>query len=302
MVNMNRLTTADRVAIVRCLCEGMSIRATTRITGFAKGTVLKLLADMGEVCQSYHDRTVRGLTCKRVQADEIWSFCYSKSKNVPDSMRNNPGVGSIWTWTAIDADTKLVLSYTCGSRDAETGYSFMLDVADRIVNRCQLTTDGHGVYLGAVENAFGDEVSYAMLVKQYGNAADHDSRYSPGQCVGCEIKNIKGLPDQKHVSTSFVERQNLTLRMSQRRFTRLTNAFSKKFENLCHAVALHFAYYNLCRVHSTTKVTPAVAAGLEGHTWSVEELVGLLAEREAAEIASGALKRGKYAKKAKNSD
>lgn len=291
---MNKLSTADRVRIVACLVEGNSIRATSRITGFAKGTVLKLLADMGEACQQYHDETIRGIHAERVQCDEIWSFCYAKDKNLPDRMRNEPGVGSVWTWTGMDADTKLIIGYHVGSRDADCALDFMLDLSGRIVNRTQLTTDGHGAYLKAVDEAFGSDIDYAMLVKVYGEPREKESRYSPCDCVGTKKHVIKGMPDHRHVSTSFVERQNLTMRMSMRRFTRLTNAFSKKLANLHAAVALHFAYYNLCRKHQTLGTSPAVKAGLEGHIWTIEELVGLLADREADAIKSGAMKRGPY--------
>lgn len=296
MAGMNKLSTADRVRIVACLVEGNSIRSTCRITGFAKGTVLKLLADMGEACKAYHDATVRGLHCQRIQCDEIWSFCYAKDKNLPDSMRDKPGIGSVWTWTALDADTKLMVAYHVGSRDAACGLDFMLDVADRVVNRIQLTTDGHAAYLIAVPEAFGNMINYAQLIKIYGETRDSEARYSPCECIGVKSKAIIGLPDHRYASTSYVERSNLTIRMSQRRFTRLTNAFSKKLANLRHAVALHMAYYNFCRKHQTLGTTPAMQAGLEGHVWTIEELVGLLEEREAQAVAAGALKRGPYRK------
>lgn len=278
MVSMNRLTTEKRAAVVRCLVDGVSVRGTVRITGVAKNTVVKLLIDLGAACEAYHHEHVRGLRCERIQCDEAWSFCYAKAKNVPAEKQGEFGVGDIWTWLALDADTKLAVSFRVDNRDAEAANEFMLDVADRLLNRVQLTTDGH-VYLQAVENAFGMDVDYAQLVRIYGaeaGAVGPERKYSPGKCNGSKKVPQLGLPDRAHVSTSFVERANLTMRMSMRRFTRLTNAFSKKVENHAHSVALHFMHYNFCRVHQTLKMTPAQAAGLTDHAWSIEELVGLL--------------------------
>jgi len=274
---MNKLSPERRAQVISALVEGNSIRATCRMTGTAKGTVLKLLADVGEVCRDYQDKHVRKLTTRRVQCDEIWAFCHSKEKNVPEEKKGQFGYGDVWTWTAIDADSKLVISWCLGGRDSYTGLAFMQDVARRVSQRVQLTTDGHKVYLNAVENVFGIDIDYAMLVKVYGRPSKEEQRrYSPASCVGTETQVIRGNPDPKHINTSYVERQNLTMRMGMRRFTRLTNAFSKKVQNLGHAVALHFLHYNFCRVHQTLGTTPAVAAGVADHVWSIGELVGLL--------------------------
>ena len=250
------------------------------MTGVAMNTVLKLLADVGEVCVRYQDEHVKNLYARRVQCDEIWSFCQAKAKNVAPENKGKFGHGDVWTWTAIDADSKLCISWCIGGRDSYTGLAFMQDVARRLAQRVQLTTDGHGVYLDAVERAFGKGIDYAQLVKLYGADPEQEKRYSPASCVGAEPRSIQGKPDPKHISTSYVERQNLTMRMSMRRFTRLTNAFSKKVQNLGHAVALHFMYYNYCRRHQTLGMTPAMAAGLDDHEWSIEEIVALLEERE----------------------
>ncbi len=276
---MNQLSTEKRAMIVRCLVEGNSIRATVRMTGAAKNTVVKLLRDLGQACSEYQDRALRNLPCKRLQVDEIWSFVYAKARNVPASMATDPSVGDVWTWVAIDADTKLVPTYMLGGRDAGTARAFMQDLAGRLSERVQLTSDGHQAYLSAVDAAFGENIDYAMLVKLYGpdgNPSKPESKYSPGKCNGSKKHKIKGNPDREHVSTSYAERQNLTMRMSMRRFTRLTNAFSKKAENLAHAVSLHFMHYNFCRKHQTINKTPAQAAGVADHRWTIEELVGLL--------------------------
>jgi len=275
---MNRLSIADRTRIVASLVEGNSIRATCRMTGTAKGTVLKLLADLGTVCAAYHDEHVRRVAAKRIQCDEIWSFCYGKEKNVTEEQKAN-GAGSLWTWTALDADSKLIVSYLCGGRDASYAMEFMEDVASRLTTRVQITTDGHRAYAEAVEGAFGMDVDYAMLIKLYGNPAQPDTRYSPGVCIGTESVPVIGNPNPKHISTSYVERQNLTMRMSMRRFTRLTNGFSKKVDNHEHMLAIYFMYYNFCRIHSTLRVTPAMEAGLTEHVWAVEDLVQLLERR-----------------------
>ncbi len=245
------------------------------MTGVCKDTVIKLLCDLGTACAAFHDQYVRNVRSQRVQCDEIWNFCYAKAKNAPEA-RKALGAGDVWTWIAIDADTKLGISYLVGKREAAYAYQFMQDLAGRICNRFQLTTDGHHIYLNAVENAFGSEIDYAMLVKVYGAPAEPETRYSPGRIIDTQLSVITGRPDPKHISTSYIERQNLTIRMSMRRFTRLTNAFSKKLDNLKHAVALHFMHYNFCRVHSSLPVTPAMEAGLADHVWSLEELVGML--------------------------
>jgi IS1 family transposase len=275
---MNCLSDEKKTQIIAALVEGNSIRATVRMTGASKNTIVKLLAEVGQACAEYQDKAFRNLTCKRIQCDEIWSFCYAKDKNVPEELRGKFGYGDVWTWTAMDADTKLVPSWRVGRRDAGTAYSFMHDLAERLASRVQLTTDGLRVYLNAVESAFGSEIDYAMLVKIYGADKDAESRYSPAECIGTEIVSIAGRPNPNHISTSFVERQNLTMRMGMRRFTRLTNGFSKKVENLQHAVALHFMHYNFCRVHQTLRVTPAMEAGITDHVWSAGEIVGLFRE------------------------
>lgn len=273
---MNKLDPIRQKAVIAALVEGNSIRATCRMTGVAKGTVLSLLARVGAACSEYQGKTLRNLPCKRVQVDEIWSFCYAKDKNVPKAMRKTKGIGDVWTWTAIDADTKLVPSWWIGDRGATSAKKFMEDLASRLANRVQLTSDGHKVYLNAVENAFAGDVDFSQLVKIYGNAPGGEGKYSPGECCGAVKERINGRPDPKHVSTSFVERQNLTMRMCMRRFTRLTNAFSKKVENLGHAVALHFMYYNFCRVHLSLRITPAMKAGVADHIWEIEEILALL--------------------------
>jgi IS1 family transposase len=255
------------------------------MTGTCKDAVIKLLCDMGTVSRELHNRMVRNVQSRRVQCDEVWSFCYAKAKNIP-AQNTTKGVGDIWTWTAIDADSKLIISYLCGGRDAEWATTFMEDLASRVATRVQITTDGHRVYADAVSGTFGFAVDYAMLIKLYGAPANEsESRYSPARCIGTRTATLSGNPDPEHISTSFVERQNLNMRMGIRRFTRLTNAFSKKFENHCHAVALYFAYYNFCRVHQTLRVTPAMEAGLTDHVWTLGELVGLLEEKERAAVA-----------------
>lgn len=274
---MNRLSTADRAKILSCLVEGNSIRATCRMTCRDKGAVLKLLADVGAACKRYHDDHVFMLQSKRIQCDEIWSFCYAKEKNVPADLQGVFGIGDVWTWTAIDADTKLMIGYRVDRRDEEAARHFMDDLCKRLANRVQLTTDGFRQYLVAVPQAFGKGIDYGMLKKIYSSPKKGDSaaRYSPGECCGVRRRKVIGKPIERAISTSYVERQNLTMRMSMRRFTRLTNAFSKKVENLAHAVALHFMYYNYGRVHQSLRVTPAMEAGLTDHVWSLEEIAAL---------------------------
>jgi IS1 family transposase len=273
---MNRLATDKRSQVIAALVEGTSINATCRMTGVAKHTVLKLLKDLGCSAASYHNTHVRNLRVRRIQCDEIWAFVYAKQKNVTLEQMQQ-GAGDVWTWTAIDADTKLIVSYTLGDRGADTAKEFMQDVASRLSTRIQLTTDGHRVYADAVEDAFGADIDYAMLVKIYGASNDSpESRYSPATCIGCRTGVLNGDPDPGHISTSFVERQNLSMRMGMRRFTRLTNGFSKKLENHGHMVALYFMHYNFCRVHKTLRVTPAMEAGLTDHVWEIEELLALL--------------------------
>lgn len=273
---MNRLSKEQRTKIIAALVEGNSLRATSRMCGVAFNTVLKLLPEIGRACADYQDTMLRNLTCKRIQCDEIWSFCYAKDKNVPEEKRGQFGFGDVWTWVAIDAETKLVASFMVGTRGAQTANRFMQDLASRLANRVQLTTDGHRVYLTAVEDAFGVDIDYAMLVKLYGNDAESETRYSPAECIGCQSVGITGRPDPKHISTSFVERQNLTMRMMMRRFTRLTNAFSKKAENHIWAIALHYMHYNFCRIHQSLRVTPAMASGITDHVWDVSDIAELL--------------------------
>lgn len=275
---MNVLATRKRTAVVAALVEGVSINATCRMTGVAKHTVLKLLKELGCACAEYHEKNVRNLRVRRVQCDEIWAFVYAKQKNVSEEQMN-AGAGDCWTWTAIDADTKLIISYMLGDRGIHTAMAFMKDLSRRISNRFQLTTDGHRVYADAVEEHFGVDIDYAMLVKIYGastGVTETEARYSPGSCIGCRTGVLAGSPDPKYISTSFVERSNLSMRMGMRRFTRLTNGFSKKLENHGHAVALYFMHYNFCRIHKSLRVSPAMEAGLTDHVWSLEELIGLL--------------------------
>ena len=300
MVSMNRLSSEKRAAIVAARVEGNRIRATCRMTGAAKGTVLTLLGDLRLVCSIHQDHLMRDLTCERVQVDEIWSFVYAKQKNVPAEKGNE--AGDVWTWVAIDADTKLVPTYRIGPRDLATGTAFMTDLASRLRHRIQLTTDGHPAYALAVEGAFDGDVDYAQLVKVYGNDSNPrkpEKRYSPGVVLDAVRLPLNGDPDPDAISTSYVERQNLTMRMSMRRYTRLTNAFSKKVENLTAAVAMHFMHYNFCRVHGgLDKRTPAMAAGITDHVWSLDELIALLSDAEQAVP----MKRGPYKKRQPISD
>jgi IS1 family transposase len=276
---MNKLSIDRQSQIIKVLCEGNSIRSTARITGVAINTVVKLLRDVGAACLEYQDKAMRNLSCKNIQCDEIWSFCYAKQKNVPEDKQGQFGYGDVWTWTAIDADTKLVASWFVGLRDADCAIEFMNDLKSRLAGRVQLTTDGHKVYLIAVEKAFGSEIDYAMLVKLYGQETEPDKRYSPANCIAAEKHAVRGNPDASLVSTSYVERQNLTMRMSMRRFTRLTNAFSKKLENHEYAIALYFMHYNFARTHKSLSnpypQTPAMAAGVSDHVWTIEEIARL---------------------------
>lgn len=282
---MNRLSVQQRTQIITALVEGNSLRATARMCDVVFNTVLKLVPQIGQACMEYQDKALRNLTCKRIECDEIWSFCYAKDKNVPEDKKGVFGFGDVWTWVAIDPDTKLVASYTVGTRGAQTAKAFMDDLASRLANRVQLTTDGHRVYLQAVEDAFGKDIDYAMLVKLYGEDQKADTRYSPAECIGCREIGIMGHPDPEHISTSHVERQNLTMRMSMRRFTRLTNAFSKKVDNHFWSIALHYMHYNFCRIHKTLRVTPAMEAGITDHVWSIGELADLLETKAVSNIA-----------------
>ena len=280
---MNKSSAERRAQILGMMVEGVSIRAISRMTGASKNTIVKLLADAGNACSEYQDKAFRNLPCKRIQADEIWSFCYSKQKNVPAEKRGIFGYGDVWTWTAIDADTKLVPCWHVGRRNARAAEIFMLDVASRLTNRVQLTTDGFGVYIRAVEEAFENDIDYAMLIKKYGEAPEAEKRYSPAICVGADRQVVHGDPDPDHISTSYVERQNLSMRMGIRRFTRLTNAFSKKVENHMHALSIYFMHYNFVRIHQTLRVTPAMQAGVTDRLWSLEDMVGIVDEWEASE-------------------
>ena len=263
----------------------MSVRTAARTAGVSKNTVVKLLAGAGKVCAAYQDKVMRDLPCKRVQADEIWSFVYAKEKNVPRAKSAPPEAGDVWTWVAMCADTKIVPTWRIGDRSGMTAIDLMDDQRARLTHRIQLTTDGHSAYFEAVEGAFGGDVDYAQLIKLYGGAGgaekSHERKYSSAECMGTRTKIVEGNPDRRHVSTSFIERQNLTMRMSMRRFTRLTNGFSKKLENLGHSVALHFMYYNFCRIHKTLKVTPAMAAGVTDRLLDVDDIVNLVEEATA---------------------
>lgn len=281
---MNKLSTERRAAVVAALVEGNSLRGTARLTGVARMTIEKLLRDLGTACAAYHDAHVRNLTSQRIQCDEIWSFVGAKAKNVTPEQKAH-GWGDIWTWTAIDPDSKLIVGYRVGNRTAADAYDFMADVASRLSRRVQLTTDNLKLYLNAVDYAFGIDIDYAMLEKHYGSfvtspAAAH--RYTPAKVTSIKAATVTGNPDKRHVSTSHVERQNLTMRMHIRRFGRLTNAFSKKAEMHAHSVALHFAYYNFCKIHGSTRVTPAMEAGLSDHVWDIFELVELFERRQPA--------------------
>jgi IS1 family transposase len=283
---MNKLDPEARSRILHLLCEGNSIRAACRLTGASKKAVSKLMVDAGQAAAWYQDRVFVNLTCKRIQVDEIWAFVYAKQKNVPLAKKAPPQAGDVWTWTAIDADTKLIPSWFIGGRDSDAAMIFMEDLASRLANRVQLTSDGHKAYLEAVEGAFGADVDYAMLVKLYGPSGEGEKRYSPAECIGAVKHRIEGNPDPKYVSTSYAERSNLSVRMHTRRFTRLTNAFSKKVENHAHSVALFAMYYNFVRIHKTLRTTPAMAAGITRRLWEIGDVVDVLetweGRREAA--------------------
>ena len=292
-MGMNKLPKHKRTMILNMLVEGSSMRSISRVVGCSINTVTKLLVEAGEACAEYHHEAVRNVPAERVQCDEIWSFCYAKKKNVPTAKAAPEFAGDVWTWTALDADSKLIVSYLVGGRDSGYALEFMDDVRERLANRVQLTIDGHKAYLEAVEEAFGADVDYAQLVKLYGNAPDAvKGRYSPAQCTGIKKNKIEGEPDLKHVSTSYVERQNLTMRMSMRRFTRLTNGFSKKIDNHIHMLSLYFVHYNFCRIHKTLKVTPAMEAGLTKELHSMGFIVDLMDAR-----APKPKKRGPYKKR-----
>jgi IS1 family transposase len=279
---MNRLTREDRAKILHLLCEGSSIRAVTRLTGASKNTVTKLLVDVGKACSDYQDRAFMNLPCRRLQVDELWTFTHCKQANVATAKAAPEGAGDTWTWTALCADTKLMPSWYVGSRDSEAALTFMTDLGKRLANRVQLTSDGHGAYLNAVDEVFGLDIDYAQLVKLYGEgSAGPERKYSPSVCTGVVGKRITGRPDARHVSTSFVERQNLNFRMHTRRFTRLTNGFSKKVENHAHSVALFAMYYNFVRIHKTLRVTPAMAARVTDRLWEVSDIVTALENWEA---------------------
>ena len=285
-MGMNKLARDKRIQIISLLTEGRSLRAITRVTGASINTVTKLLVDAGRACSDYQDRAFRNLTCRRIQVDEVWSFVYAKAKNVGTAKAAPDKAGDIWTWTAIDADTKLIPSWRVGSRDGEEAKAFIADLASRLANRVQLTSDGHRPYLEAVEESFGADIDYAMLIKHYGEPVGALGRYSPGECTGIELRRVEGRPDEAHVSTSYIERSNLTLRMNVRRFTRLTNAFSKKAENHAYAVGLHLMVYNFVRIHGTLKCSPAMEAGVTGKLWEIADVVTMIEEWENNQVAT----------------
>jgi IS1 family transposase len=292
MRGMNKLPLAKRVQILSLLCEGVSMRSISRAVDVSINTVAKMLVDAGEACAAFHDEKVRSVKAKRVQVDEIWSFTAAKQKNVPNMKKPVDGAGDTWTWTALDADSKLIVQWFVGGRDGYSAKLFIDDLATRLANRVQLTSDGLRAYLDAVDGAFGADVDCAQLVKLYGDAPEAQKRYSPAECIGCRKTVVEGNPDPAHISTSYVERSNLSLRMHNRRFTRLTNAFSKKFESHVHALAIYFVFYNFVRIHKTLRVTPAMAASLTDRLMTMEDVVALIDAREAAPK-----KRGPYKKK-----
>lgn len=293
-MRMNKLPLTKRVQILAMLCEGSSMRSISRIADVSINTVAKLLVEAGEACLAIHDENVRGVKAVRVQCDEIWSFCYAKAKNVATAKAAPSGAGDVWTWTCLDADSKLMVSYFVGDRGAESAMIVMDDLRTRLANRVQLTTDGHRAYLEAVEGAFGCDVDYAQLVKLYGEVGGgkaSEVRYSPAECTGIRKRRVEGNPDIAHVSTSHVERMNLSIRMQNRRFTRLTNAFSKKLDNHIHALALYFAFYNFCRIHKSLRVTPAMAAGITDRLWSLDDIVAKIDEMAPSPKARGPYKK-----------
>ena len=283
---MNKLPHEKRAQALQMMAEGISLRAMTRLTGISRTTLIKLLEDAGQAFSEYQDRVLVDLPCKRIQVDEAWAFCYAKQKNVPTAKAAPEGAGDIWTWVGLDADTKLVASWHVGARDSEAAMTFIDDLAPRLASRVQLTSDGHKPYLEAIEGAFGADIDYAMLVKVYGAAPEGQRRYSPAICTGAHKRRVEGSPDPKHVSTSFVERNNLSMRMGNRRMTRLTNAFSKKAENHAHMMAIYFMHYNFVRIHQTLRVTPAMAAGVTPKLWEMSDLVKVLEDWEASQAAS----------------
>jgi IS1 family transposase len=286
---MNRLDTKQRAQILSLLCEGMGVNAACRVSGASKMTVLKLLADAGQACADYMDANIRNLKTKRVEVDEVWSFVHCKERNVVGAKAAPEGAGDAWTWTALDSDSKLMISYVVGGRDAGYALEFTNDLRARLANRVQITSDGHKLYLNAIEESFAGDVDYAQLIKTYGDVPEGGKgRYSPAQCTGIKKERVNGNPDMEKVSTSYVERSNLTIRMQNRRFTRLTNAFSKKLDNHIHAFSLFVMHYNYCKIHKTLRVTPAMEAGLTDHVWTHEEVVALLATDEQPK------KRGQY--------
>jgi IS1 family transposase len=272
---MNQLNIQERAKIVSCLVEGCSMLSTGRLTGFSRKGVCRTMTETAKACVAYHDKIMRNLKCQTIQVDEIWTFTYCKQANIPEHFKDTGDVGDTWTWIAIDADTKLVPSWHCGDRSLSSATLFLYDLQSRLANRVQLTSDGYRPYLEAVEAAFGNEIDYAMLIKMFGKQQGFEGRYSPPKCTGIRRRTVSGQPSHERVSTSFVERQNLTMRMNNRRFTRLTNAFSKNIENHKHMLAITFMHYNFCRIHKTLRVTPAMEAGISDHVWSVEEITAL---------------------------
>jgi IS1 family transposase len=294
---MNKLPLTKRTQILAMLVEGVSMRSTSRIADVSINTVTKLLAEAGEACLVIHNEHVQNVPSKRIECDEIWSFNYCKQRTVSSAKAAPEDAGDVWTWTAIDADSKLIVSYLVGGRDANYATEFMHDLVDRLRNRVQLTTDGHRAYFEAVDHAFNGRVDYAQLVKLYGPGVEGQGRYSPPQCIGTRHRTVSGMPKAEHISTSYVERQNLTMRMSMRRFTRLTNGFSKKLDNHIHALALYFAFYNFCRIHKSLRVSPAMAAGIVDRLWSLEDIA-----EKIDQMAPGPKARGPYKKRTSMSD
>jgi IS1 family transposase len=292
-MGMNKLPLAKRTQVLAMLCEGSSMRSISRVADVSINTVSKLLVEAGEACLALHDEMVRSVRAPRIQCDELWSFCYAKAKNVAPAKAAPEGAGDVWTWTAIDPETKLILSFFVGDRSPQSAASFMIDLRLRVKGRPQITTDQYGAYIAGVEKAFGSRVDFAQLVKIYRQmkGSNPEVRYSPGECVGTKKRWVQGNPDEAHISTSHVERQNLTMRMSMRRFTRLTNAFSKKLDNHIHALALYFVFYNFCRIHKSLRVTPAMAASVTDRLWSLDDIVAKIDELAPASKARGPYKK-----------